>query len=245
MWSKLKVFFAPRQFQDEEKALISNLFNAIISIFVLLSLGINIILPLINPNTNYYASLALLGFGLVLFVFSRLGGYRILLVSIILFCLMLWFIITMNGWVDGGLRNMASTLYFALTIIAGLLLGGPGTIIFGVLSLISSIFLYYAEIEGLINFEPRTVSFYDWVKFAFVEIVVILLVRFAAGKLLTALRQLRNCEQLLMERADELATVNWKLNNLAKAKDEFIANVSHELQSPITSLTMYEDLLTR
>lgn len=226
MWSKLKQFLTPPKFEDEEKALVTSLLNSIFLIFVGLAVVINIILPFINPEANYLTSVALLIISVVLFFSIRVGGYRAIQISSIIFCLALWVIVTLNSWDDNGLRNMASLTYFVLTIVAGLLLGGQGAVVFGILSIIGAYIVYYGESTGMLIVVPRSVTFYDWVKFVLVELTVMFLVRFAVKRLLLAMDQLRVSERLLAERAEELSTANRKLRSLAKAKDEFIANVS-------------------
>lgn len=245
MWSKLKQFISPPKYQDEEKALVTSLLNTIILFVLGFAIFINVILPFINPAANYLTSLSLMVVVIALFVYIRYGGYRAVKISSVVLCLALWAIVTLNGWADDGLRNMASIIYFVLTIVAGLLLGGNGAIIFGLLSISGAFIIYYGEINGLVHVEPRGVIFGDWVKFVLIEVLVMLLVRFAVKRLLEAIDRLRLSERMLVERAEELGTANRKLRTLGKAKDEFVANVSHELRSPITSMTMYEDLLTR
>jgi signal transduction histidine kinase len=245
MWIKFKQFVSPPKYQDEEKALVTSLLNSVILIFVVFTVLINIILPFINPSANYITSLGLMIIAIVLFVLIRYGGYRAVQLSSIVFCLALWIIVTLNGWSDEGLRNMASGVYFMLTIVAGLLLGGEGAIYFGLLSIAGASIIYFGEIQGAISFAPRGVSLPDLIKFILVEITVMFLVRFAVKRLMAALNKLRINERMLAERAEELGTANRQLRKLAQAKDEFIANVSHELRSPITSLHMYEDLLGR
>jgi signal transduction histidine kinase len=160
-------------------------------------------------------------------------------------CLSIWIIVTLNGWNDEGLRNMASVVYFVLTIIAGLLLGRKGVIFFGLLSIFSAFSMYYGEVAGLVAVPSRGVIFTDWIKFTIIQLTVMYLVHYAVKRLTDALDKLRISERMLEERAEELAKANRQLRTLAQAKDEFIANVSHELRSPITSLNMYEDLLAR
>jgi len=245
MWSKLKQFLAPPSYKDAEKSLVTSLLNTILLIFVGFAILINVVLPCIKPGANYATSLIFLGVVLMLFAYIRYGGYRAVQVSSVVLCLALWVILTLNGWADEGLRNMASISYFALTIAAGLLMGGKGAIVFGLLSIAGAFIIYYGETLGMVKVESRGVDFSDWVKFTFIEITVMLLIRYAVQHLTQALDRLRMSERLLVERAEELSKANRQLRILGEAKNEFIANVSHELRSPITNLNMYEDLLDR
>ncbi len=245
MWSRIKQFMTPPHYQDSERALVTNLLNTILLSVLGFALLINLILPFINPDANYLTSGALLAVALGLFVFIRYGGYRGVQISSVLLCGAMWLLVTLNGWTEEGLRNMSSILYLILTIMAGLLLGGKGAVIFGMLSIGGAFLLYYGEFTGMLRFESRGVTFTDWVKFVLIELLAMLLVRFTVLHLLRAMDRLRQSEKLLALRAEELSIVNGRLRTLGKAKDEFVANVSHELRSPITSLIMYEDLLAR
>ncbi|HLA45241.1 MAG TPA: HAMP domain-containing sensor histidine kinase, partial [Aggregatilineales bacterium] len=49
----------------------------------------------------------------------------------------------------------------------------------------------------------------------------------------------------LQERTQQLEAANEQLKVLSRIKDEFVSNVSHELQTPITSLKLNQELLRR
>ncbi|NDJ75157.1 MAG: HAMP domain-containing histidine kinase, partial [Chloroflexi bacterium] len=58
------------------------------------------------------------------------------------------------------------------------------------------------------------------------------------------LRQHRDhLEEMVQERTTDLTTANQRLNQLARAKDEFVSNVSHELRTPITNIKLHHSLL--
>ena len=50
-------------------------------------------------------------------------------------------------------------------------------------------------------------------------------------------------EGRVKERTQELSTANARLTELDRLKDKFIADVTHELRTPVTSLSLYIDLL--
>ena len=111
MRSKFKQFFEPPSYEDEEKALVTSLLNSIIIILMCFAVTINIILPFINPSANYVTSLLLLGITLTLFILMRYGGFRAVQVSSVVLCLAIWVLVTLNGWTDEGLRNLATATF--------------------------------------------------------------------------------------------------------------------------------------
>ena len=173
MWTWVKKLLAVQRFVDEEQALVAGLLNASLLIFIATGLVLNIALLLVDPGGSSVLSILLWLSFVVLWVVARRGSYRMVRLCGTLLCLAIWTLVTLNGWHNGGLRNLASTSYFALVVVAGLLLGEIGVIGFGVLSLVSSLALYFGEVEGLITSTGRSVRFEDWVKFSLILITVI------------------------------------------------------------------------
>ena len=57
-------------------------------------------------------------------------------------------------------------------------------------------------------------------------------------------RHAEELEQRVAERTSELEAINEELKALSQVQDEFVANVSHELRSPITSIKLHHHLST-
>ena len=75
-----------------------------------------------------------------------------------------------------------------------MLLGGRGAIVFGALSILTTLGLYYAEIRGVIG-PPPPISPSDWIVLATVLGVVALLLRFSVNSTARALARARRNEQ--------------------------------------------------
>ncbi|MBN1218899.1 MAG: PAS domain S-box protein [Anaerolineae bacterium] len=145
-----------------------------------LILNLSIILP---------AGVAILGLILLL----RYGWMRL---TSILFLIALFTIITLNLWFfEGSVRGVNTGGYFMVIIIAALLLGGSAAIIFGALSILTTVALYVAEINHIIVAPPRGVAFSDWLVLGILLIVVTLLLRFAVNSINQALIRARKNEQ--------------------------------------------------
>ena len=66
-----------------------------------------------------------------------------------------------------------------------------------------------------------------------------------AGSALERARFLETLENRVAERTQELAAANEQLQELDRLKTKFVADVTHELRTPITSLALYVDLIKR
>jgi PAS domain S-box-containing protein len=67
------------------------------------------------------------------------------------------------------------------------------------------------------------------------------------GRLIVArdVTEMKQAEQKLQEHAIRLEVANKELVALSEVKDEFVANVSHEMRTPLTNLKLYHDLLLK
>jgi hypothetical protein len=131
MLSQLKQLLAPPLFGDENKDRVAKLLNTVLLIFFGFAILINIILPLANPDSSYLTSILLLLVSAGLLVYIRRGGYSAVQISSVILSVAIFAMVTLNSWMDGGLRNTATTTYFLLVVIAGLLLGDWGAVVFG------------------------------------------------------------------------------------------------------------------
>jgi anti-anti-sigma regulatory factor len=204
MGSKIKQWLAAPKFDDEYQNRVATLLNVILLIFFGFGILINILLPIMNPGGEFLTSLALLVVIGGLLVAMRQGSYLAVQVSSIVFLIAVWVLVTLNSWMDGGMRNMATTLYFVLIVVAGLLLGGNAVIAFGALSVGAAFALFYAESTGRIMFAPSAIAFSDWFKLGLILATTTILARFAINGLIQALNRARANEQVVTERADEI-----------------------------------------
>ena len=172
-WIKQKL--ASPAFEDEDQtraaALLNTLLLTLIAIILLVTPVLlyadsaNIIL-----NITLIATMVVICLGLLILL-----HYGWVQLASILLLVVLLAMITLNIWFfEGSIRGVNTGGYFMIVIIAGLLLGGRAAIIFGVLSILTTLGLYYAETGGIFSVPSRDISFSDWIVLSFLLVVVAL-----------------------------------------------------------------------
>jgi anti-anti-sigma regulatory factor len=207
MWEKFRIWLHPPEFKDENRTRVARLLNAILMVFLVATAIAAVVIPLVNPGGSLVAVFGLAAVSVALLIFIRGGDYRYVQIGSIVLVTATWAFTTFNGWVDGGIRNMATTMYYATVAMAGVLLGTAGVIIFGVLSLLGAWVVYYGEISGMIAFAPRTAEFQDWFKFALILSAVAFFIHFAIHALSKSLVRAQEDERILAMRAEEITQV--------------------------------------
>jgi len=75
------------------------------------------------------------------------------------------------------------------------------------------------------------------------ELRLLMAIADIAGNALHRASMVETLEQRVVDRTQELAQANERLQELDRLKSKFVSDVSHELRTPITSLSLYVDLL--
>jgi methyl-accepting chemotaxis protein len=150
MLELIRKLIAAPTFEDDEKTRVARLLNAIL--FIILAAAVLYIpFPLFVEGRGlveiaFEAILVALCLGLLILL--RLGYVRL---AALILSLTLWGGITYGTAGGGGLTGSGIISLFGVVVIAGLLLGKYGGVIFGVLSIASAAFMLYAEDQGMIQ----------------------------------------------------------------------------------------------
>jgi PAS domain S-box-containing protein len=197
MWIWVKQKIAPPIFEDEDRTQVAALLNVMLLTLLSVDLLTIPIVVLVDPQNlipSLFVGISLL---VVLVGLLRLLRYRWgLQVTSIVLLITLWLIFIYSVWVfDGSIRGINANGFALLIIVAALLLGGRGAIVFGLLGILTTLSLYYAEIKGFIGLSSPIVALSDWIILISILGVVALLLRFSVNSTARALARARRNEQ--------------------------------------------------
>ncbi|MBU0492083.1 MAG: STAS domain-containing protein [Chloroflexi bacterium] len=213
MLEPIRQWFAAPVFADEEKTRVAGLLN-IILIVILLSVLAFVVLALFTspvslPSLVVEGALILAGLGL-LFLMRR--GYVQL--GAFLLSLALWGIVSIGIWSSGGLRGTGLCSYFGIIIIASLILGRRGGLLFGGLSVAAATAILLGETWTTAPPIPDYVTpFYAWIEFVVTAGAVTGLLYLATRGQEQTLARAQHNEQALIESNQELQTVRASLED--------------------------------
>ena len=114
MLTWFKQIIAPPVFEDEDQTRKAKLLNAMQLILLGVMVVITPVLLILGPDdalTNLSILVPAIGSLLVLLYLLRHGHVEL---SGIVLVAMLWFIVTLNSWIYGGIRNSTNNSYFIL-----------------------------------------------------------------------------------------------------------------------------------
>ena len=150
MRTQLRQVFAAPVFEDEGTTRTANLLNTTLLTLFVVAVLVPPIMALAEPTGVTFtllagAIVAILAVGLL--VLTRRGHVQTasLVLSSVMFA-----IVTSVVYTFGFERNYGVTVYFLVIFFAGLLMGGRAAIIFGLLSVLVTVGVFYAEASGAI-----------------------------------------------------------------------------------------------
>jgi PAS domain S-box-containing protein len=142
-------FFAPPVFKDDEnETRNASLLNVmLLSVFAATVVGTAIIMVLEPEESLFNLIFGVIMAALLLWLRSLVRRGHSQVVSVLL-SLALWATFTLLIYNGNGIRDHSLTGYFLVITVASLLLGRRGTIVFGLLSVLTMVGILYAEISG-------------------------------------------------------------------------------------------------
>jgi GAF domain-containing protein len=235
-WAK-HFFSAPSFPDDEEKTRNGVLLHAILLMLFLILVVVTVALTAIETtfvsDPNNWVLLGIL-FGATLGLRALMHRGNVRAVSWLLSA-MFWASVTFSVYGFGGIHSPDTAGYLVVIVMAGLLLGVWGTIIFAALSSAAVGVLWYAE-EAIHAVAPYPVSLtYDFVLYSVMFVITALLLRYVVNSLSRALERARRNEHAQ-------AVSNLKLQQIRESLEEIVAERTQDLQRRSEELRMASEV---
>jgi len=197
MLTWIKQILTPPIFEDETLTRTAALLNAVLLICLAATVILFIGLALASGDIGIVGQVMIVTVLGLLFLLRR--GY-VQLVGVLITTAVLA-IVTFNNFDSGGMRNLAVTGYFLVIIIASILLGGRAALVFGGLSGVAALGLYYAETKGWVDAFPvvQTIRFSQWLILSVILGLAAVLLYFAQNSSRRALQRAQDAEKALRE----------------------------------------------
>jgi signal transduction histidine kinase len=255
MFIWLRKLMAPPVFADEAMTRAAGLLNVVLLILLVSSVMIGFLfifdIPGYMAATYTLASAVFIAVTCLSLQFLMRRGY-VRTVSI-LFSGSLWAIVVLSIYIIKGVRNNIAAFYFVVIAVGALLLGKRAAVIFGLLSMLTVLGAYYAEIKGYILYPmPASVDSMDWILLCFALGTGTLLLYFAVHSINEGFELAHRSTQALAESNRELQasrdTLAQQSQELARSNaelEQFAYVASHDLQEPLRMVASYLKLLKR
>lgn len=223
-------------FEDEEKTRTSRLLNAIL-LFLLVTVLVVTMAMFVLTGVPTSLEEGFIIFASMIMVLA-IGGFLVLarrghirLTSIFLLSLM-WLILSYWVLTSAGFNSDSTMLSLAIVVIlAGLLLGGHGAVIFAVLSSLSLMVAYYLEISGRLVVSLREVSLMDPI-FIVIQIgLIALLLRHAMNSMLDAMKRAQSNERAQIQANRELEALRASLEQRVTDRTQDLERRTVQLQA--------------
>lgn len=239
----LKKLFSPPIFpQDEEKTRLARLLNIILWIVMGLVMAFSVPALVITPVAGrILVEMILFGLAVLMLILLRRGAVR---TAGLMLSLILWAMVTYGTYEAGGFSGSIMSAYFGIILIAGLMLGSWAAIVLGVLSIVATGFMAYAQSLGLMPPPAEYATLWTfWIEFSTVVAGVVGLLALVMSSLHNALQRARRNERELAEKMVEVQTLAEKALDANRFKTRLIARVSHELRTPLGAILGMTEML--
>ena len=247
MLTRLRQLIAAPVFEDEGKTRAASLLNT--ALLTLLAAGALIppALVLADPTgttLTLVIGVVVTAMSLGLLVLTHRGHVRTasVLLSTIMFA-----ILTVTVYVFGVTRDYSATTYFLIIVIASLLLGGRAAIVFGLLSMLVTAIVFYAELHGIIVPLKTAMGMADLIMLVTGLGATTLLLRFAVRRIDEGFARAHRSAQALAESNRELQTSHDAVQDQARdlARRTRYMEATAKVARDAASVLDLQELLTR
>ena len=179
-WSSL---ITPPNFADEDKTRVAGLLHIILMPLFIITLILPVVGFIINPGffVGRLVSLGLAVFFLGLLIGVHRGYLRL---ARMLLPSLIFVAVTLTLWQGGGIRDPDIAGFFLVIVIATLLLNRAGGLVFGMLSVLVTVSIFYAERVGIINPPSQPLpSFIHLLILTITMSLTVVLLRFAVHRI--------------------------------------------------------------
>ncbi len=228
MWTRIKRYFTLPVFPDEEKTRVARLLVTILigtSLTTMMALGF--VLASYGPPKGLAEAAVFVVWGLIcVFAVASYGlvrrGYATVLAAG--FILLMWLAATYWIWAIEGLgAGYTPYAYLLIIVMAGLLLGASGTLVFTLLSLVAVGVSYYLEYTGRFSGQVLIEPF-DFIILVAVLGLIGVFLRYAMRSMQDAIVRARRAAQAQAEANRELEAIRVSL-------EQRVAERTQELES--------------
>ncbi len=238
----LRKLFKPPVFEDETKTRLAGWLHVILmtamSLLILFSIPALFITPEIS---RILIELTLIVWSVIMLVLLRRGYVE---QAAFLMTLTLWVVVSYGTYQSGGFRGSIMASYFAIALIAQLLLGTRTGLIFGGLSIIFTGWLAYAESAGLLPVKASyATAITFWGEFSAVAIGMLIVTSLIVNSLRDALKRAQHNEQELAVKVAEAQKLTAEVTERNELLKSFIRRVGHETRTPLGAMLGFTEMI--
>lgn len=232
----------PPVFDDAEKTRLARLLHVILLTVMTLLIVFSIPAFVLTPQLGrLLIELTLAGWSIFMLLLLRRGYVR---QAAFLMSLTLWVVVSYGTYQSGGFRGSIMASYFAIVLIAQLLLGTSSGIILGVLSILFTGWLVYAEGAGLIPPKAAYATLPTlWGEFSAVEIGMVIITSLVINSLREALTLARKNERELAVQVTASQKLTAELSENYELLKSFMRRIAHETRTPMGAIMGYAEII--
>ncbi len=232
----------PPVFEDAEKTRLARLLHVILITVMSLLIVFSIPAFVLTPQlSRLLIELTLAGWSIFMLFLMRRGYVR---AAGFLMSLTLWIVVSYGTYESGGFHGSIMASYFAIVLIAQLLLGASSGIVLAALSILFTGWLVYAEGAGLLPPKAAYATLPTfWGEFSSVAIGMVIITSLVTNSLHNALALARKNERELaiqVEASQKLAAELSKNYELLKS---FMRRIGHETRTPLGAIIGYTEII--
>jgi GAF domain-containing protein len=229
MLTRIRRFLVPPVFQDEERTRAASLLNTLLWSFFA-AMAVYSVLSVAFPLTGLALALSGSAFAIgVVSLFLMRKGY--VQGAGVLFTSALWVFLTVASTVSGGVNVPALFGYVAVTVFAGMLLGGNAGFFSAGVSSVAALAMALAESQGfLVPSRAPYSPFSNWAALSLYVALAAVVLRIATRSLGRALETARRNERDLAESNRELQAIRASLEERVAERTRILqvaADISH------------------